>query len=580
MDNIVLSHHIFLFPFRIQYNDKKPEENLYDYCIKNIAQNENWHNKKASDKKIKPAEINNDYIWHYNEYIYFHEHVRKFLFNDNKDDVDTEKSHTCYEWELGDNPEFTICIKNNEKPVSFTLGIQKIELHLFQNEFGILSFFFNNYCYDDFESILLINDFGRRIFPQFMGARLNENDIDKSYCPVDTPKDKFFADRIIVKAGSLDVVEVFDNRFLENPGDIYAKYIQQLLATLKKEGDGLFFRYIIDDRMYTICWYGNSLFSDLSRYVENEYGYQVSEQWYKYIFVDGKETGVNNKTMMKSLINHATYARHIGNGTLFGISRYSFVALTDPVDLSYGFSFSYHILRNHIQTMYYKLFLLLLAQRASILTFSNELAKLSHKIKRINKNGTNKSEAAEINLVYERLKKLKAEVVHFENSLWFEEVTAQEQGIELYQLARKNMDLEIQFSKLKEGINDLYDYFELEIQHRQDNTMLKLTIIATFFFTVTLLVAFWTFIAGLTPLFQEGKAIYIPQTIAACMFISFLVVFYFTRSGISNVMNPKKKSEEIDGKTIWKIIRYSFKIPAILITAIAFLILIIIWSLN
>ena len=58
-------------------------------------------------------------------------------------------------------------------------------------------------------------------------------------------------------------------------------------------------------------------------------------------------------------------------GTLFGITRYSFMILGDEGD------FNYDIIRNHCKNIYSNLVSLLLVERASILRFSNEISKLS-----------------------------------------------------------------------------------------------------------------------------------------------------------------------------------------------------------
>lgn len=568
MDNIILSQHIFLFPFQIKNTDPATAKNNH------IIHPQGWQEKSYGLGNFAGESISNEQIWQFNEYNYFYDHVRKFLYN--AQNKDCKNAARFYNWDLKNNSEFTIFIKSDEKSKEFTLKIHKIELYLHGNHIGVLSFFLNNYCYDDFESILLINDFGRRIYPQFMGAKNDENEIN--YNPLLAPKYSFFADRIIVKAGSVYEDQTFSEKDFLSSLSNYAKYIHAFLAPLKAANNNPEIEYIIDDRMYTICWYNSLIFESLKLYdaKKDEYGYQNSELWYKYIFVDGKFCGVGNRNMLRNLIEQTTYGRHIENGTLFALSRYSFMALTDKVDLTDGFSFSYHILRNHMQTMYYKIVLLLLVQRASILCFAQDMTKISNQIK-----NESKPEKEEIKENYESLKELKAKVIHFENTLWFEEITAQEQGIELYQLARKNMELEKQFDRLKEGIKDLYDYSELEIQHIQDKTMLNLTVIATFFFTVTLLVAFATFIAGLTPLFAEGQYFYTPKAISLIILVSGFVIYFMTKRAINLIIykgdkinnadnkdklkNSKKlnkmniSSAEIDGDKIWNIVFRSLK---------------------
>jgi len=57
---------------------------------------------------------------------------------------------------------------------SENLKLDGIALRHFKNDVGILSFHLINDRYDNFDDILNINDFGRRLFPQFLGDGLVE----------------------------------------------------------------------------------------------------------------------------------------------------------------------------------------------------------------------------------------------------------------------------------------------------------------------------------------------------------------------------------------------------------------------
>lgn len=52
----------------------------------------------------------------------------------------------------------------------FSLNVSKIYLNLYENGIAVLGFFLDNKNYDQPTDILKINDFGRRIYPQFLDA--------------------------------------------------------------------------------------------------------------------------------------------------------------------------------------------------------------------------------------------------------------------------------------------------------------------------------------------------------------------------------------------------------------------------
>ncbi len=114
--------------------------------------------------------------------------------------------------------------------------------------------------------------------------------------------------------------------------------------------------------MFVISQYNNdALIGKLKLYKEcQEYEYETNDFWYKYLFIDCDNKTCQSKHMTKKLITESTYDRWIDWETLFGISRYSFVSIT-------GSSYGKNILLRHTQTMYFQMFTLLLAYRATII---------------------------------------------------------------------------------------------------------------------------------------------------------------------------------------------------------------------
>jgi Mg2+ and Co2+ transporter CorA len=116
--------------------------------------------------------------------------------------------------------------------------------------------------------------------------------------------------------------------------------------------------------------------------------------------------------------------------------------------------------------MYFQIFTLLLAYRASIIKFADDIQEI-----------TNKDDDSLIN----ESKKLYKNYLNFLNKLYFKEVTAQEQGIELYNQAIKLMDIEKYLKDLDNEINELFNYIELIESKKETEQMNKLTKLGTLF---------------------------------------------------------------------------------------------------
>ena len=117
------------------------------------------------------------------------------------------------------------------------------------------------------------------------------------------------------------------------------------------------------------------------------------------------------------------------------------------------------------ETMYARMAELILVQKASVLRFSAEVTNLS-------------------NMDYKRgfsrkVSSLYKEYIRFVNQIHFREISAQDQGIEMYQKLYEAMNLETHVEKLDAEIGELYNYVSLKEDHKSSNTMSLLTWIAT-----------------------------------------------------------------------------------------------------
>ena len=129
----------------------------------------------------------------------------------------------------------------------------------------------------------------------------------------------------------------------------------------------------------------------------------------------------------------------------------------------------------HIQTMYSQIVILALAQRASILRFSDEVAYVS----RLTDKGSNK-----ISALYKNY-------IKFVNKIYFREVTAQEQGIELYDKLLNHMRIKEDIKDMDNEIAELHNYASLMVEEKTTRWLTAITIIGFLFLAPTFITGFF-----------------------------------------------------------------------------------------
>ncbi len=199
----------------------------------------------------------------------------------------------------------------------------------------------------------------------------------------------------------------------------------------------------------------------------------MSDWWYKYVFIDGNSVMCQNREMQRELVARVTYKRWQNWGSLYGISRYSIVMLSnahEPGEL--------HLYKT-VETIYARMAELCLVQRASVLRFSSEVSILSN-LQMPNKDG-----------VSHKISSLYQEYIRFVNQVHFREITAQEQGIELYDMLYREMKLEQHIEKLDNELEELHNHISLKSDRRTNSEMALLTIMATIFIPATFLTGFY-----------------------------------------------------------------------------------------
>lgn len=441
-EQTIYSTHILMFPFIFS----KDTETVNNALMNNKLWNYETFDAGESSEK-------------YNEYIYFYEYVRKALYS--KEPLTSKQ--TSYHFDFKEpNGKYILEVKDNK----YELEVGKISMRTFNTGVGILSISLLNTRYHDPKSVLIINDFARRIYPQFLGKENGIDDVKNELLPQSITLE---FDKKMVE----DFTYYSDMKNVSKDATNLPKFIHELLGnefSSHAENGKIHIEPIIDDRMFVISMYMNDALANQMKTYEasqNKYHYEDNSFWYKYVFVDGGDKTCQSKHMTRSLIKDTTYDRWVEWGTLFGISRYSFVALT-------GSRYGKNRLEPHMRTIYYQMFTLLLAYRASILRFSHRISELT-------------IEEPSIDELQDESANIYKDYINFQNNLFFREITAQEQGIELYTKAMQIMNIEKQLKDLDAEIAELHTYVSIKSEKSRNDRLGNITELGAVFLPPSLL---------------------------------------------------------------------------------------------
>lgn len=462
-----ISYHHFLFPFRWdilckKFKPSEIKETKYKFddrtdLVKasSFFEHTPWSRQQVG--KMKDVDL-------YNELTYFHEFVRRVIYDFEEDYTESITRYYEYDLNLFEKKEFVIeayCKKEDLSPGvtakekndfyirQAVLEVEGISLHLYNTGIGVLSFSLanRNPVQSSPDDILFINELGRRIYPQFLGENYTW-DTQRVFLPKSVSLGNWQED--FSQYNDLKNLS-FRKSFLP-PVFIKNLFTDRIIFSVDEElnKDKILFTRVLDDRMFFLSWYGNSSFAG-----EIGENYGVSKWWYSYIFGDRSAGGsIANDEMMRRQLNDHTYERWSKYGTLYGMSRDSFVCLS--ADAAYLEKEDLPRLDVHMNTVYYQIAVLALVQRASVVKFSAEVAGLADMAKTPNDN----------NSTLDRIKDLYMNYIEFINKVYFREVTSQIQGIEIYNQFHKVMRIAEDVKDLDGEIQELHNYAEMVKQYQ------------------------------------------------------------------------------------------------------------------
>ena len=590
----IFSYHIFLFPFRWKNygldNDATLKEKFKLETFRdNLLKKSQW--------KRKTFEL--DYFDKYNEYNYFYEYVREILYDlgDNLRTDKTEKNSQIinhFEYQLPENGRLFYNIKLKGNGNVYHLEIDSILLNIYSTGTGVLSFHLRNHLYHNQKDILKINKFGRRLFVPFFDLKpdsiytgnTDETNEELLLCAtkkneipdaiwigqkeIPDDKDKYedfskYLNKDTFKYGPFVLPRFIARLFPKNFFITHEKKVSEKnTQTQKDTGFKVYLRPVLDDRMFVVSWYGNSqLAKDLGKISKQPdlvidgqnirdnrknkvfYSYETSNWWYSYIYNDTSPMHTD-KFQKQELLKNQTYSRWVEWKTLYGMSRYSLVMLTSD------FSDTPSYLVRHLQSMYYKMAELCLLQRATILSFSGEITDVADLI-----NNKDKDKNKDKNIA-EKIKNLYEHYLLFVNKIYFREVTAQEQGIEMYDMMQSSLRIPQEVKNLDYEIDELNRLSKIEHDIQEQSEMKKLSIeagklakIAAIFLVPTLIIGLFTmkpmpeltnlpkFLIGYNPFWPFGISLIIIAIISVPSYFG-IMKFISHKKEKNKESNPKK----------------------------------------
>ncbi|MEM6342919.1 MAG: CorA family divalent cation transporter [Bacteroidota bacterium] len=513
------SYHVFLFPFKwkLKQRDKKStyqEEIDLVQCWKLIQNKEHKSTDSPYQHSSNSTTIPQDWNWHhyplqlsykgdpinrennpvaeekltqarkrFNEFNYFLDFPRESLYDLHQNLLaESNQGTTVMHWKLGlpENTKFILKITGRK---AYELKLESVSLNLYQTGVGVLAFHIRNDQYGNIGDILKINQFARRIYPQYLdilgGIEQTKTTILPEYIEISGGEKRLREDFSSYEETSHFLHDPFwlpkhisgllpkDVFFTRNDEIAHQNNLEGTANRLPKKWISI--SPVLDDRMFVVsCVEHQSLAKELKVWSKRQktYAYQNSNLWYQYVFVDRDGPSIANESKKAKILEQATYDHWVEEGTLFGFSRYSLVGLCE----------NDNIVKGHTISMYCKLVELSLVQRAGILRFSDEVSRISQF-------ASGSDQTKDIQALY-------LHYIQFINKLYFREVTAQEQGIDIYDKIQDTMRIGEHTKDLNKEIQELHQYATLLEENRRSAQANRLTTIATAFLIPTFISGF------------------------------------------------------------------------------------------
>ena len=238
----------------------------------------------------------------------------------------------------------------------------------------------------------------------------------------------------------------------------------------------------------------------------------LSDAVYALSFIDADEASCGLE-MRRSILRRCVYHRWQQVGTIDVITHHSFVRIVGNAPD--------YVIKPFI-TQYVYLAIGALMQRAEILWLSDRSAALSREYFQL-RDASGKIDNKTISA---RLTELKRRYVYAQNNIFLNQLTVEEQGVEEFEMLKRELYIDDSLEKLDRSINSIYD-FTSEFAESEENEMLnmltKIGLPLAFMQLFTVILSF--------NLFREksswGQAGVLGVIISLCFFLGWMTIFLF-----------------------------------------------------
>ena len=441
----------------------------------------------------------------YQEYIYFHPYVRDILFQrKNNTSSDCKKNNKIdklppiayYEFKSQKNGfvggnlkiEYKSGADNNASVETISYPVTHLAIHEFFNDIAIMAIqvtqeagedirkkFFWKQCIaiEEFRQnrltcrdALKFNELARKIYLSFpeqfkegkiplsvkieLRSKKNSNGYTKAHT---FSEDKFRYQEI-------------------NP--VKSEIIDDLVSEFLGYDDPVdkSFHGLLDDRMvvFTFLCFAGELKSKCKDTIDEH-----EALFSRIMYVDQAGEGYKyKKEFIRAKMKDLVYRRWSEDGSLYGYTRYS------SAYTGFGNDFIENVFQD-FNSMYFQLALISLYYRSSLIDFSDEVGQTTQKL-------VNKKDQA---IYRELFLRLKADFMQFSNLYWFQEVTNQDQGIEIFELYKKSFEFKTMYKQIKDEIDRGDEYLNILQQNKLNDFTTNFSIYGVVLAGLAILVGFF-----------------------------------------------------------------------------------------
>lgn len=478
------SYHIFYFSFTWQDLSMKN----VPFVLNSIKPKRGWV-RKPETLDLSSTDCDPGI---YNERCYFYEYTHQILFDGGGSSRVCHFEREEFDWNDTSNVRYIIKTKAKE----YDLKVDKISLDLYELGVGILSFFIaNDAKTTSIEDVCAINNYGRCVYLPNWEEFKNCNNVPEKI--------------------SIEGLRQFYSHDYCSHIDLYGReigpwtlptHIYELLQI------DLFGNYpsikispALDNRMFVSCWYGDNRLSDnLAKLdlVDKKSEYLVAWKSLCEIDLFDKE---NSKVINIDDICGYTYTLWKEYGTLYGMTRYSFVCVCSTNDFSSS-------LKKHLQTLYSRMLELVMLQKSSVLSFSEEISKISLE------KDDEETFVKEVQYIYQQY-------ITFIIHVCFDDVTPQVQGSDFYNILKEKLEVAKSVDKLNRSIGEVYNSLSATMYaSKRERQSRILNWIAILFLPPSLVASYF----GMSGLWYDGLTL--DLFVAECLWsfgITALLAFVF-----------------------------------------------------